>query len=179
MDEPTNHLDITAKDVLKNALLNYNGSLILVSHDRYFLHGLTTRTIYFHNKEIREYPGDIYDFIGKQKILNLKELETTDNKKKVKIEKNGKSKIQIDREEKKKIQRDQNRIKKQIVNIESEIENMENQISDLEKIFSDPESIKDIDKMHDKQMEYDFLRKELSEKMEEWTQLNDRLEELS
>ena len=69
LDEPTNHLDIFAKDILKQALLQYNGTLIVVSHDRNFLSGLTERVIEFNNKNIREYPGDIDSYLDQQKIF--------------------------------------------------------------------------------------------------------------
>ena len=69
LDEPTNHLDIFAKDILKQALLQYSGTLILVSHDRHFLTGLTERVIEFNDKKIREYPGDIDTYLKQQEVI--------------------------------------------------------------------------------------------------------------
>ncbi len=80
MDEPTNHLDMIAKEVLKNALKDYNGAMIVVSHDREFLEGLTTRTIEFRGGVTKEYPGDIREFLEHQKMEALHELDI--NKKK-------------------------------------------------------------------------------------------------
>ena len=71
MDEPTNHLDITSKELLKKALLNYNGSLIVVSHDREFLKGLTNKVYEFKNKKIKEYIGDIDFFLQEKNLIIL------------------------------------------------------------------------------------------------------------
>ena len=75
LDEPTNHLDIRSKDILKQALLNYNGTLILVSHDRDFLDGLVTKTFEFGNKQVKEHLGGIQDFLARKKTEHLSELE--------------------------------------------------------------------------------------------------------
>ena len=81
LDEPTNHLDMRSKDILKMALLQYNGTLIVVSHDRDFLQGLTTRVFEFKNKGIRQHIGDIYDFLESRKMQSLKQLELNAKKK--------------------------------------------------------------------------------------------------
>ena len=75
LDEPTNHFDMISKDVLKNALIDYKGSLIVVSHDREFLQGLTNKTIEFKKGKIKEYPGDINEFLEQQQIESLDLLE--------------------------------------------------------------------------------------------------------
>ena len=75
LDEPTNHLDMRSKDLLKQALLNYDGTLILVSHDREFLDGLVTKVYEFKDHKIKEFIGGIYDFLQKRKLENLSELE--------------------------------------------------------------------------------------------------------
>lgn len=75
LDEPTNHFDMVSKDVLKNALIDFKGTLIIVSHDREFLQGLTTKTIEFKKGNIKEYPGDINEFLAQQKIESLDLLE--------------------------------------------------------------------------------------------------------
>jgi ATP-binding cassette subfamily F protein 3 len=75
LDEPTNHLDMVSKDILKNALLQFDGTLILVSHDRDFLQGLTNKVIEFRNHTIRQHLGDVYDFLESRKLESLKELE--------------------------------------------------------------------------------------------------------
>jgi ATP-binding cassette subfamily F protein 3 len=75
LDEPTNHLDLKTKEILKSALLDFDGTLILVSHDRDFLDGLVTKVYEFGNKKVKEHLGDIYSFLQKKKLDNLKELE--------------------------------------------------------------------------------------------------------
>jgi len=75
LDEPTNHLDMKTKDILKSALQDYDGTLILVSHDRDFLGGLVNKVYEFGNKQVKEHLDDIYSFLEKKKMENLKELE--------------------------------------------------------------------------------------------------------
>jgi ATP-binding cassette subfamily F protein 3 len=77
LDEPTNHLDLKTKDILKSALQDYDGTLILVSHDRDFLDGLVNKVFEFGNKRVKEHLGDIHSFLQKKKLENLKELERT------------------------------------------------------------------------------------------------------
>ena len=79
LDEPTNHLDMRSKDILKQALQKYDGTLIVVSHDRYFLNELTDKIYEFRNKKIREFNGGIYDFMEKINVENLKDFERRDN----------------------------------------------------------------------------------------------------
>lgn len=81
LDEPTNHLDMKTKDILKSALQDYDGTLILVSHDRDFLDGLVSKVFEFGNKQVKEYLGDINSFLSKKKLDNLQELERTAIKK--------------------------------------------------------------------------------------------------
>jgi ATP-binding cassette subfamily F protein 3 len=75
LDEPTNHLDLKTKDILKSALQDYDGTMILVSHDRDFLDGLVNKVYEFGNKRVREHLGDVKSFLEKKKMENLKELE--------------------------------------------------------------------------------------------------------
>ena len=75
LDEPTNHLDMRSKDILKNALLKYDGTLILVSHDRQFLDGLINVVYEFRDQKIRQHIGGIYDFLKRRKIQTLEELD--------------------------------------------------------------------------------------------------------
>lgn len=182
LDEPTNHLDMVAKDVLKNALMNYNGSLIIVSHDRNFLHGLTNRTIYFSNKGIFEYSGDIYDFIEKHKLESLNELNSSIMKKSIEFKDSVVSKEsqnKILREKKKLFLKESNKLKKRIIAIENEIEEIENKIKDLEKFFSDPENFSNVDLMKAMQSDYNDFKIKLNEKINEWTEIQDSMESLN
>ena len=80
LDEPTNHLDMKTKDILKSALLDFDGTLILVSHDRDFLSGLVTKVFEFGNKQVKEHLGDIHSFLQKKKMDTLRELERNTNR---------------------------------------------------------------------------------------------------
>ena len=129
MDEPTNHLDIASKNVLKNALQNYNGTLILVSHDRDFLQGLTSTVYGFKDKVIKEYLGDIDYFLEQHKIENLREAE---KRTVVKEEKDTSKKeaYKLSKADEKEIKKLKNKLSK----IEAEIADLETDIkkSDLE-----------------------------------------------
>jgi len=75
LDEPTNHLDMKTKDILKQALVDFDGTLIVVSHDRDFLDGLITKVFEFGNKKVTEHLENIYGFLAKKKMENLREIE--------------------------------------------------------------------------------------------------------
>ena len=121
MDEPTNHLDIASKTVLKEALNNFNGTLIVVSHDRDFLQGLTSTVYGFKDKEIKEYLGDIDYFLEQHKIENLREAE---KRTVVKVDKDSSKK------EAHQLSRDQ---EKQLKKLKNKLSNVETEIADLEK----------------------------------------------
>jgi len=127
MDEPTNHLDIASKNVLKEALRNFNGTLILVSHDRDFLQGLTSTVYGFKDKEIKEYLGDIDYFLEQHKIENLREAE---KRTVVKVDKssNKKEAHQMSREQEKELKKLNNKLSK----IETEVADLEGQIAKVD-----------------------------------------------
>jgi ATP-binding cassette subfamily F protein 3 len=179
LDEPTNHLDMVSKEVLKDALINYNGSLILVSHDRDFLHGLTTRTIYFKDRKIVDYPGDIFEFLEKQRLDTLNQLETSKSAQTNQQSKALKeSDLKANREFQKARQRDENRIRRQIERCEKEIESLEASIAAIDALFTDAAFYSDSELVKSKQNEYNELRKQLDDKMNEWASLSEELEEI-
>jgi len=178
LDEPTNHLDMAAKDVLKKALLDYKGALIIVSHDRDFLNDLTTKTYYFGGGNIKEYIGDIYYFLNKYKVESLKELELKTPVKNYEETKNIQSQAQQSRQQQKDIQREENKIKKSISGLEIEIEQLEKQIELLDNEFQNPELYNNIAGMQLKKSKYDELRSNLDKKMEEWSNLSEELEKV-
>jgi ATP-binding cassette subfamily F protein 3 len=120
MDEPTNHLDIKSKSVLKQALVKFDGTLILVSHDRDFLQDLTNKVYEFKSQNIKEYLGDIDFYLNQRKIEDFREIEKKDKVINVKKNKNIDSLIERD-------------LKKKISNIESKISRLENEISIIDK----------------------------------------------
>lgn len=178
LDEPTNHLDMLAKDVLKNALKEFRGALLVVSHDRSFLHGLTDKTVHFSDTKIKEYPGDIYEFLEKQQIESLKQLEMEKKEKSGKNESLPPSRAQLDREAKKTFQREQNKLKKLISSCEEGIENLELEIAELEAEFANPDFFADPEKSKLKQQLFNELKEKLEAKMDEWSILEENLDQL-
>ena len=171
MDEPTNHLDIKSKNILKEALQRFEGTLILVSHDRDFLQGLTNLVYEFKNKNIREYLGDIDFYLEQRKISDLKDIE----KKKVEVSEktNVKSDTKQDYQNQKKIKSLTNKIS----NTESKINRLEKEIKeiDLELAVNYDQTIAKpgfFDGYQDK-------KQKLQKHMENWEQLQEELENLS
>ena len=97
MDEPTNHLDIRSKQVLKEALNNFQGTLILISHDRDFLQGLSDRVVEFKDHQLKEYLGDVQFYLEQKKLVSLVELERLE-KKKGRKKKNGGQDYQLQKQ---------------------------------------------------------------------------------
>jgi ATP-binding cassette, subfamily F, member 3 len=141
LDEPTNHLDMRSKDILKSALLQYGGTMIVVSHDRDFLQGLTNKVYEFRQKKIREFIGDIYDFIDARRIDSLSQLELKDKnsgKSTSGYKNHSDSENKISWEQKKQYERDLRKIENKISKVESEMERLETAIKRLEGIIANP-----------------------------------------
>ncbi len=161
MDEPTNHLDIASKNVLKKALQNFNGTLILVSHDREFLQGLTDKVYGFKDKVIKEYLGDIDYFLEVHKMESLREAE---KRTVIKEEKksSAKSKHQLSREQEKELKKLKNKVKKienQISDLESEIEEIDLALAqNYEEVSSQPNFFE----------KYKAKKRQYEELMEAW-----------
>ena len=135
LDEPTNHLDMLSKDILKSALLQFDGTLIIVSHDRDFLQGLTNKVYEFRKPNIKEYIGDIYDFLEEKK---MKELDDLNRKMKSQPADNKVSQSKLDYEAKKQNDREIKRIEREIKKIEEQIESMEMEIAEMDAVMSSP-----------------------------------------
>ncbi|MFK8275470.1 ABC-F family ATP-binding cassette domain-containing protein [Capnocytophaga cynodegmi] len=159
MDEPTNHLDIKSKNVLKKALQNFEGTLIIVSHDRDFLQGLTDKVYEFKNKNIKEYLGDIDFYLEQRAIENFREIEQSkDVSSEVKdVEKKEKPSFEQQKQQKT-IQNKINKIENLITDIEKELEQMNFQMG--QEVQSD-----------DFYKKYDLKKKELEKLMQEWEEL--------
>lgn len=177
LDEPTNHLDMRSKDILKKALMGYDGTLIAVSHDREFLDGLVTKVFEFGHKKIREHLGGIYDFLSKRRMATLAELEKKENSGPVPVL-HGEPPSKQAFLDKKEFEREVRKLENQIGKIELKIENLEKDIGIFESKISDPtvdpESIKKLDFY----ASYDQLQAELTQQMSLWEQLHDELEQL-
>ena len=147
LDEPTNHLDMRSKDILKSALLQYSGTLIIVSHDRDFLQGLTNRVFEFRDGRIKEYIGDIYDYLEQRKIRQLSELEkNTAAGNSGNLENVSDNKVSY--EKKKEWERELRKLRTQISRSENEIERLENEIKILEGKLAEPHKHQNLSLIH-------------------------------
>lgn len=177
LDEPTNHLDMRSKDILKNALLRYDGTLILVSHDRDFLQGLTNKIYEVKNHQIKYFLGDVKEYLEKMKIetldeLNIKEKAVHDKGKKDKKPGKGKQEYL----ERKETEKQRRKTQKQIEQCEAKIEALEGEIENMDEILADPEGNAEKINAEDLYEKYEAKKKELAEVMEEWEALNEQLE---
>jgi ATP-binding cassette, subfamily F, member 3 len=169
LDEPTNHLDMRSKDVLKEALQSFEGTLIIVSHDRDFLNGLTNKVYYFKNGNVTENIGGIYEFLEKQQIGSLRELErknSTSQQSASSVEKNS---VTVKKKSEKEIKQLERKVKKS----EEEIKRLEEALALVEKKLSQPALIQS-----DQQTiyaEYEKLKTRLDTEMENWTNLEAEL----
>ncbi|MFT5215521.1 MAG: ATP-binding cassette subfamily F protein 3 [Glaciecola sp.] len=169
MDEPTNHLDIKSKTVLKDALIKFSGTLILVSHDRDFLQGLTNKVYEFKNKHIKEYLGDIDFFLEQRNLENLREAERRDVVKNEDVKTDNKQSYQ----DQKKLKSLNNKLSK----IESEISQLEKTIkaNDVELQTNYDVTVANPDFFSKYQAKKDGLKK----CMKEWEQIQEALEGLT
>ncbi len=174
LDEPTNHLDMRSKDILKSALLMYEGALIIVSHDRDFLQGLTTRVIEFKNQTIKEYIGDIYYFLEKKKIENLSELNAASKNLQSKDKTQSDNKLKY--EQKKELERSIRKINTQIEKQESSIEKIENEIEALDNKLASPDQYQDEINSGELYKNYNDLKNKLNSEMKRWEELQYELE---
>ena len=177
LDEPTNHLDMRSKVVLKEALRELDGTVIVVSHDREFLDGLVTKVYEFGGGLVKEHIGGIYDFLQKKKIENLNELHlsaSTSEGVKKKEEKDppseGKLSYEAQREQTRKIRK----LEKQVAELETSIEKMEQQVSALENRMATPEGAADMSLYQ----EHQKLKEQIAAAETEWETISLELEEL-
>jgi ATP-binding cassette, subfamily F, member 3 len=173
LDEPTNHLDMRSKDILKQALINYDGTLIVVSHDRDFLDSIVQKVYEFRHNRIKEHLGGIYDFLRRKKIDNLKEIERKDSAKKEASPDNVSSNKQKYLE-KKEFDRNLRRLKKRLEDSEREIERIENDISGLDKTFATHDNTQA--EAEDFFKHYQVLKEILDKEMTKWAQYTDDVE---
>lgn len=178
LDEPTNHLDMRSKDVLKNALKAFNGTLIVVSHDRDFLNGLVDKIYEFADGKVKEHLGGIYEFLLRKKLQNLKELEGKQVERKTKNSTSNCSEQKIQWEERKELDRQIRKLESQVEKLEKEIALLEKTIAETDSKLSNP-TVYGID-LSDKNFfkQYESDKTELLRKMEQWEKLLTQVEEL-
>lgn len=172
LDEPTNHLDMRTKDVLKQAIKDFDGTVIVVSHDREFLDGLVTKVYEFGNKRVREHLGGIYDFLQWKKMDSLQELEKEKVAEKPHVERIP-SENKLSYEEQKEQQRQLKRLERSISDCEKKVEELELKIKQIEVRLSSVEGASDSSLYE----EHGRLKKELDETIEKWTEMTMELEE--
>ncbi|MBP3350744.1 MAG: ABC-F family ATP-binding cassette domain-containing protein [Bacteroidaceae bacterium] len=173
LDEPTNHLDMRTKDVLKKAIAEFEGTVIIVSHDREFLDGLVEKVYEFGGGRVREHLGGIYDFLEKKKIDSLRQLELS-QKATTKSAPAEKSEGKISYEERKELARRIKKAERTVTTIEEEISGIEYAIDILEQKLSTPEGAADMQLYE----EHGKLKKQLDEVMERWESATEELDEL-
>ena len=167
LDEPTNHLDMLSKDILKNALIQYDGTLIVVSHDRDFLQGLTNKVYEFRKPHIKEYIGDIYDFLQQKNLSHLKDLERAKQQTKVE-EKAPQSQNKLNYERKKQFDSRLRKIDREIQQLEDHISKKEAEIALCDAVMADPDAHPDIKVDNDFYWDYGKKKEELQRFMDEW-----------
>jgi ATP-binding cassette subfamily F protein 3 len=162
MDEPTNHLDIKSKNVLKAALQKYEGTLLLVSHDRDFLQGMSNIVYEFKDQKIKEYLGDINYFLEQRNLENMREVEKKDVAKQIVVSPNAVDGKKISYEDQKKNKSLQNRLSK----IESQIQQLEKDIQNDDKALASnyDKHVEDANFF----MAYNKKKTELDQLLEDW-----------
>ena len=176
LDEPTNHLDMRSKDVLKEAIKEFDGTVIVVSHDREFLDGLVTKVYEFGGGVVKEHIGGIYDFLQKKKIENLNELQLSASptgSAAKKDEPEAVSENKLSYEAQKELNKKLRKLEKQVADCEQKIEKIEAQIGEVETKMATPDGASDMTLYEQHQK----LKKELDQVVEEWETVSMELEE--
>ena len=176
LDEPTNHLDMLSKDILKMALMQYDGTLIVVSHDRDFLQGLTDTIYEFSHHKVKQFKGDIFDFLQTKKIADLDDLNQKSQQNKAKSEVVVTQSKQ-DYLKNKERESGLRKIRNKINSCEQEIEILENKLKQMDDTLSSSDFVNQISDMNKFYTEYEGIKKQLSERMNEWEELQINLEE--
>ncbi len=172
LDEPTNHLDMRSKDVLKEAIRAFDGTVILVSHDRDFLDGLVNKVYEFANHKVKLHLGGIKEFLEEKKIDNLKEIERRAVTTECKSQDNTPSENKLAYEARKELSKKIKKIERSIADTEKEIEQLENLLADIEAKFAEGNSSESLVK------EYNSKKHLLDQKMYEWEIQNEEIEQL-
>ena len=188
LDEPTNHLDMRTKDVLKQAIRDFNGTVIVVSHDREFLDGLVSKVYEFGGGRVREHLGGIYDFLESRKLESLRELEqrnpaapAADKKATApKAEATapaisaGNEGSKLSYEEQKELARRLRKAEKAVADVEKEIADLDEQIASLEEKLATPDGAADTTLYE----QHGQLKKQLDDAMWRWSEASESLEQL-
>jgi ATP-binding cassette subfamily F protein 3 len=174
-EKSTNHLDMRSKEILKDALINYSGTLVIVSHDRDFLQGLTQKVFEFRKQGIQEHIGDVYEYLKTRKIENLSELEKNKPANKAAAIAAVKEETKLSFEQKRQLDREINRIEKAISASEARISDIEKQRSDIENKLSDPDNL---NKQAELLKQYEKIKSDYDKEMKKWEDLSEELDKV-
>ena len=174
LDEPTNHLDMASKEVLEDSLADYPGTMLIISHDRYFLNKIVDRILEFEQSGITEYLGNYNDYLDKKKNQEL--FATLEKEQPPAITKTAlKEERRRERQEREK----RKAFRQQLKEVEGKIQALEEETRKLEKLLYDPDLYKDSDKMLEIQKQYNEKKQSLDAVYEEWLELQNSFEEVS
>lgn len=176
LDEPTNHLDIRSKELLKQAVKDFEGTVIVVSHDREFLDGLVNKVYEFRNKKMKEHLGGIYEFLARKKLESLREMELQrpNNKTNIgELVEQEKTQAKLSYEERKEISKLVKKAEQQVKVCEDKIAKLEKQIAEMDDQMQDPEKAADVDFI----LKYQIANTALEKEMETWEKVHLELEQ--
>jgi ATP-binding cassette subfamily F protein 3 len=171
LDEPTNHLDMLSKEVLKQALLEYDGAMIVVSHDRDFLDGLTDRVLAFRNGAITEYTGDVDDYV------NSLRNDRAPSEQPVQPKVTAPPKVEV--VDQKELNRERKRLERRVQDLERQIGVQEKTIAECETTLSDPDLYKDPVLQHKTTQKYETAKQLVVSLMKEWEDIQEQLLSMS
>ncbi|MGB6339425.1 MAG: ABC-F family ATP-binding cassette domain-containing protein, partial [Candidatus Aminicenantaceae bacterium] len=178
MDEPTNHLDLASVEALEQALTHYEGTLLLISHDRYFLDKIVGRIIELKEGQLYEYLGNYSDYLAKRMSDPVEGVRTETKERSLPIGRKTKDQKRLEAEARQAISRERNRLENDIDEIESKIENLEAQKKEIETKLAHPESYRDGEQAVKLQKEYSHLKKDLEDCYDRWEKDKLELDEL-
>ena len=171
LDEPTNHMDMRSKDILKDALQKYDGTVVVVSHDREFLDGLVDRIYEFRDGGVREYLGDIWYFLEKRKVESLQEIEYKERPSVDKSATESTNAGKLSYEQKKEQEKLLRKLRKAVESVEEELAKVEAEIAAYDKRFAES-----TDYNADDYAKYDALKQRYDQLMHEWEKASYELE---
>ena len=171
LDEPTNHMDMRSKDILKDALQKYDGTVVVVSHDREFLDGLVDRIYEFRDGGVREYLGDIWYFLEKRKVESLQEIERKDKPAVTEKSSTESNAGKLSYEQKKEQEKLLRKLRKAVESVEEELAKVETEIAAFDKRFAEATEYN-----ADDYAKYDALKQRYDQLMHEWEKVSYELE---
>jgi ATP-binding cassette subfamily F protein 3 len=177
MDEPTNHLDLKSKDMLKNALLQYDGTLVVVSHDRHFLQNLADKIFEFRNGKVRQFIGNIDEYLEARKMEDFRQLEKGPAVPKPKKEE-PKIKSSLSYNERKLMEKELRKAEKDVNRLEQDIEDLEASLKETDTKLHDPEQFKDLSQQEGFYEEYEGRKVKLEQSMKLWEKAQESLQKL-